>query len=123
MAGRKTELQYLEQMYHETGNQLLVLYGRKEHGGRRLVREFCRNKKFFYYCAPEISPQSQRQRMGREIAEHYQVVLSEDSYDTFFKRVKSGDSSKLVLVMDEVQHIMKKDSQFLESILDRKSVV
>lgn len=120
MAGRKTELQYLEQMYHETGNQLLVLYGRKEHGGRKLVREFCRNKKFFYYCAPEISLQSQRQRMGREIAEHYQVTLSEDSYDTFFKRVKSGDSSKLVLVIDEVQHIMKKDSQFLESILKLK---
>lgn len=120
MAGRKTELQYLEQMYHETGNQLLVLYGRKEHGGRKLVQEFCRNKKFFYYCAPEISLQSQRQRMGREIAEHYQVTLSEDSYDTFFKRVKSGDSSKLVLVIDEVQHIMKKDSQFLESILKLK---
>ncbi|EOT27505.1 hypothetical protein C805_01613 [Eubacterium sp. 14-2] len=120
MAGRKTELQYLEQMYHQTGNQLLVLYGRKEHEGRKLVQEFLRNKKFFYYCAPEISPQSQKQRMGREIAEHYQVTVSEDSYDTFFRRVKSGDSSKLVLVIDEVQYIMKKDSQFLESILKLK---
>ena len=78
------------------------------------------DRKSDYYCAPEISPQSQKQRMGREIAEHYQVTVSEDSYDTFFRRVKSGDSSKLVLVIDEVQYIMKKDSQFLESILKLK---
>jgi len=36
MAGRKAELQYLEQMYHHEGNQLIVLYGRKENmAGRK----------------------------------------------------------------------------------------
>lgn len=120
MAGRKAELQKLEQMYRQKGNQLLVLYGRKENGGRELVQEFCRDKKYFYYYAPEISPQAQKQRMRREILAHYQVVVSEDSYDTFFKRIKSGDGSKLILVIDEFHHILKKDSQFWESILKLK---
>ncbi len=101
MAGRKQEIQYLEQMYQKSGNQLLILYGRKENGGRQLVRDFCRNKKFYYYYAPDISPQYQKQRMQKEISDRYQVAVSEASYDTFFKRIKSGDGSKLVVVIDE----------------------
>ncbi len=120
MAGRNAELKYLEQMYKQNGNQLLVLYGRKENGGRELVRAFCKDKKHFYYYAPEVSPQAQKQRMKREVEACYRVTVSEDSYDTFFKRVKSGDGSKLVLVIDEFHHILKKDTQFLESILKLK---
>lgn len=120
MAGRKQEIQYLEQMYQKSGNQLLILYGRKENGGRQLVRDFCRNKKFFYYYAPDISPQYQKQRMQKEISERYQVAVSEASYDTFFKRIKSGDGSKLVVVIDEFHRIQKKEPQFLESILKLK---
>lgn len=120
MAGRKQELQYLEQMYQKSGNQLLVLYGRKENGGSKLVQEFCSNKKRFYYYAPDISPQSQKQRMRKEITDQYQVAVSEDSYDTFFKRIKSGDGSKLVVVIDEFHRIQKKEPQFIESILKLK---
>jgi len=107
-------------MYHQEGNQLIVLYGRKENGGRELVQEFCKGKKSFYYYAPQASPQAQRQRMQREIEGHYQVTVPKDSYDDFFKRVKSGDGSKLVLVIDEFQHIWKKDATFLDSILKLK---
>ncbi len=120
MAGRKAELHYLEQMYHQNGNQLLVLYGKKENEGRELVQNFCSDKKVFYYYAPETSPQAQMQRMRKEIASHCQSVVSENSYDTFFKRIKSEDGTKLVLVIDEFHHIVKKDDQFLESILKLK---
>lgn len=117
MVGRKRELQYLEQLYHQSGNQILVVYGRKENQGRELVQEFCQEKKSFYYCAPEVSAKAQKMRMGREIAEYYHVAISEESYDNYFKRIRSGDSSKLVLVIEEFQNILKRDSQFLDSIL------
>ncbi len=96
MAGRKAELRYLEQLYSEGGNQILVLYGRADNQGRQLVQEFCKNKKSFYYYAPEVSAKAQKSRMKREIAEYYQVSVSEESYDIYFKRIKSGDGSKLV---------------------------
>ncbi len=120
MAGRKAELHYLEQCYHQSGNQLLVLYGRKENGGDEILQEFCRGKKSFYYYAPETSAQAQLRRMGREIAACFQTTLTEESYEHYFKRVKSGDASKLVLVIDEFQHILKKDGTFLESIVKLK---
>ena len=120
MTGRKAELHYLEQLYKQSGNQILVLYGRRDNRGRQLVQEFCREKKSFYYYAPEVSAKAQKSRMRREIAEYYQVSVAEESYDTYFKRVKSGDGSKLVLVIEEFQHIVKKDVQFLESVIKLK---
>lgn len=118
MVGRKKELQNLEQLYGQSGNQILVLYGRGENQGRELVQEFCKGKKAFYYYAPEISAKAQKTRMGREIAGHFQVKLQEESYDNYFKRIRSGDPSKLVLVIDEFQHIVKRDGQFFDSILN-----
>ena len=120
MAGRKAELRYLEQLYSEGGNQILVLYGRADNQGRQLVQEFCKNKKSFYYYAPEVSAKAQKSRMKREIAEYYQVSVSEESYDIYFKRIKSGDGSKLVLVIEEFQNILKKDEMFLESVVKLK---
>lgn len=120
MTSRKTELQYLGQMYHQEGNQLLVMYGRKENEGRKLLQEFGRDKKSFYYYAPETSAQAQKQRMGREIAAHYQTTSLTDSYDEIFECIQNEDDDKLVVVIDEFQHIVKKDEQFLQSILKLK---
>ena len=117
MIGRKAELQELERLYHESGNQILVVYGHKENQGRQLVQEFCKGKKSFYYHAPEISAKAQKSRMGREIEKYYRINMQEESYENYFKRIKSGDSSKLILVVEEFQHIMKKDAQFLESVI------
>lgn len=121
MTGRKSQLQYIEQSYSQSGNQILVLYGRRDNQARELVQEFCQNKKFFYYYAPEVSAKAQKARMGREISEHYKISLSDQNYDTYFKRVKSGDASKLVLVVEEFQHILKKDLEFLNSVIKLKN--
>lgn len=118
MEGRKKELQHLEELYRQSGNQIQVLYGRGENQIQELVQEFCREKRCFYYYAPEISAKAQKARMGREIEERYQISLQEESYDNYFKRIKSGNASKLVLIIEEFQHIIKKDDQFWNSILN-----
>lgn len=118
MIGRKKELQYLEKLYSQSGNQMQVLYGRGENQMQELVQEFCQGKRCFYYYAPEISARAQKSRMGREIEEHYQISLHEESYDNYFKRIKSGNASKLVLVIEEFQHILKKDEEFRDAILN-----
>ena len=70
MAGRKAELRYLEQLYSEGGNQILVLYGRADNQGRQLVQEFCKNKKSFYYYAPEVSAKAQKSRKLQNITRY-----------------------------------------------------
>lgn len=116
MPGRKAELKKLETLYQQEGNQLVVLYGRRENGIRALIRDFCREKKSFYYYAPEASAKAQKKRMASEIARQYGGSIPEENYEVFFNRLKSGDASKLVLVIECFDHIVKKDSCFMEGI-------
>lgn len=120
MAGRKAQIRRLEELYQQTGNQLVILYGRRENGIRELLKDFCRGKRSFYYYAPEVSAKAQKQRMVREVEKHYEISLSEESYDMCFNHIKSGDASKLVLIIDEFDHIVKKEEGFLESIAKLK---
>ena len=120
MIGRNTKLHQLMQYYQQEGSQIFVLYGRKEHGIREMVREFCKDKPSFYYHAPETSALAQRQRMGREIASAFQAGEPEGSYEALFQNAASQDGGKLVVVIDEFQNILKKDMEFWDAIVKRR---
>lgn len=118
---KTSELKRLEDIYAESGNQLVVLYGPMNCEKEELLRTFVQEKKFFYYRARKASAKEQLAMMGEEIAKKYEVRLQKYSYDEYFNRVKSGDPSKLVVVIDEFEHIAKRDPEFLESILRLKN--
>ncbi|MFP3152858.1 ATP-binding protein [Lachnospiraceae bacterium ZAX-1] len=121
MATRKNELNYLEQAYKQEGNQLLVLYGRKNIGIEELVKTFCQDKKFFYFHARQVSETEQRTMFGKEIEANYNISILDYTYETFFNRIRSGNASKLVLVIDEFQRMVKNDPGFMSAILKLKS--
>ena len=118
---KTSELKRLEDIYAESGNQLVVLYGPMNCEKEELLRTFVQEKKFFYYRARKASAKEQLAMMGEEIAKKYEVRLQKYSYDEYFNRVKSGDPSKLVVVIDEFEHIAKRDPEFMESILRLKN--
>ena len=115
-----TDSKELELLYEKSGNQLVVLYGRKDCKKEELLRAFAKDKKCFYYRCRQTSPENQKRMMGEEITTQYQVRLAKESYDEYFNRIKSGDASKLVVIIDEVQYIMKRDPEFLNSVLKLK---
>ena len=104
MNAKKTDLKELEGWYEKSGNQLMLLYGGMDCRKEQLIKEFCVGKKYFYYRCRQLSAQEQMQKMGEEIQNAFQMKLSRYSYDEFFNRVKSGDASKLVIVIDEAQY-------------------
>lgn len=118
---KSTDLNELQSFYEQTGNQLIILYGNKNCGKEELLKTFAAGKKSFYYRCREVSAQDQMSMMGEEIKRHFDVKLTKNTYDEYFNRIKSGDASKLVLVIDEVQYVMKKDEEFLKSILKLKA--
>lgn len=121
MIVRMTEQKKLEEIYHESGNRLYILYGRSGCGMHALLRQFCENKKSFYYRARNASPQEQLRQLQKEIEKQFQVSLTKDTYEECFNRIKSGDPSKLVVVIDAFDLIAKKDAAFFESILKLKA--
>lgn len=111
----------LEELYAASGNQLCVLYGRADSEKELLIKAFVREKKYFYYRARQASAELQKTMMGDEIAGTFDVALKKFTYEEYFNRVKSGNPSKLVIVIDEVQYIAKKDPEFMAAILKLKA--
>ena len=118
---RAAEVKPLEEEYQKDGNRLVIYYGDENSQKEQLLKYFIQGKKAFYYRARPASEKQQRAMMGEQIVEQYNANLSKYTYDEYFNRMKSGDSSKLVVIIDEFQHIAKKDSTFMESILKLKA--
>lgn len=118
---KASELKRLEELYSATGNQLVVMYGSMNCGKEDLIRAFVKDKKCFYYRARKASILEQNRMMGEEISRKYDVRLQRNTYDEYFNRVKSGNPSKLVVVIDEFEHIAKKDPEFIASIVKLKN--
>lgn len=121
MVVKTAVLKELEGEYAKSGNQLFVLYGREDSEKELLIKALVQNKKYFYYRARQVSEQEQRVQFEREIQERFDVTLFKHTYGECFNRVKSGDATKLVIVVDEFQYIVKKDASFMEALLMLKA--
>ncbi len=121
MEAKKTDLAKLEELYKTSGNQLVVMYGRKGCQKEQLIREFISDKKYFYYRCRQASALEQSNMMAREIENQFDVKLQKHTYEEYFSRVKTGNPSKLVVVIDEAQYIVKKDPEFAEAIKKLKN--
>lgn len=117
MGAKSADIEKLEDYYGKTGNQLLVLYGRKDCRKEELIKTFLKDKKFFYYRCRQASAQAQNQMMGQEIARQFDVRLQKYTYDEYFNRIKSGGPSKLVVVIDEAHYALKRDAELMKSLV------
>ena len=121
MVVRHTELKKMEQLYEENGNQLVLLYGREGCDKEAFIKLFCKEKKYFYYRARKASAQEQCMQLGHEIEKQYELSLSKYSYTEFFNRIRSGNATKLVVIIDEFQFIAKRDEEFFKAVLKLKA--
>lgn len=120
---RSSELRRLNADHNAQGNHILLLYGRDGCEKEALMRIYLKDKKYFYYRARVASAKEQYRQMAAEVEKAYDVKLARGTYNEIFTRVRSGDSSRLVVVIDEFQHIVKKDADFMSALLalrDRK---
>lgn len=121
MVVKNAVIKELEEAYQQTGNQLIVLYGRADSEKELLIKALLQHKKSFYYRARQASKEEQLARMGEELEERFGVTLHKHTYEEYFNRVKSGDPTKLVIVIDEFQYIGKKDASFIDAVLKLKA--
>lgn len=120
MAVRTAEMEQLQKLYEKRENHLVMVYGRSGMEQYELLDEFLKDKKYVYYPASECSNEMQREYFAACVSHCCNTVFSQNDYATIFNRIRSGDASKLVLVVDHVEHIMKKDPVFFKEILNLK---
>lgn len=71
LLGRDAELRQLNQYYMREGSDIVVLYGQKGIGKTSLVREFTKDKNFFYYRAVSCCEREQIALLYSRINEMY----------------------------------------------------
>ncbi|MBE5900966.1 MAG: ATP-binding protein [Lachnospiraceae bacterium] len=120
MTIRTAEMERLQELYEERENNLVFLYGRTGMQQHELMQRFLEGKKYVFYSASECSNDMQREFFANCISDSCQVDIIRNDYETLFNRIKSGEASKLVLIIDHVENILKKDDAFMDNILKLK---
>lgn len=118
-AGRDKELQFLEQYYGKDGSLIVVVYGSRGVGKTRLLSEFCRGKKAFYYLARACSDREQRCQWSGELADRGGQSAKCPEYGELLRAsLLEKETTKQVLVIDEFHHMVKADSEFFECLVN-----
>lgn len=117
MIVRTAQIRNLNENFETQANNLLLLYGRDGCDKEAMLRIYLQDKKHFYYRARQASALEQYRQMAAEVEKDYEIKLQKDTYQEIFNRIKSGDSSKLVVVIDEFQYIVKRDPLFMEALM------
>ena len=117
MIVRTSQIRSLNENYGAQGNSILLLYGRDGCEKEGMLRIYLQDKKHFYYRARQASAQEQYRQMAAEVEQTYDVKLQKGTYNEIFNRIKSGDATKLVVVIDEFQYLVKKAPEFMDSLI------
>lgn len=113
-------LKELNSEYEKEGNQIVVLYGREGCEKEICIRRFLEGKEFFYYRAGEISDAEQEKRFVERIDRRYHLDPEEMDYEMYVEKMESSNGSKLVVVIDEFEHLIRKNSVFIDHMLKLK---
>lgn len=117
--GRSTEIRFLEQYYGMPGSRIVVVYGSKGAGKTRLLREFCRERKSYYYLARACSEREQCCQWGNELREKGAAAAKYPDYaELLTASVTEKETEKQVLVIDEFQHMLKGNSDFFQTLVE-----
>ena len=114
--GREKELRKLNQYYHSSKFEMLIVYGRRRVGKTRLLTEFIKDKDAIYYAAEENNDFRNMAKFTKIITDHFNedLNISFNGWEDIFKYIsKNLGNEKLVLVIDELPYIALSNLSFL----------
>lgn len=120
--GRKAELQTLENMYHSSGFQMVVIYGRRRIGKSTLIKEFIKDKRAVYYTATKTGISKNIELWGKQALETLAPEMNQltfknaDDLLTFLG--KKSEAERCIVVIDELPYLAEADKSIL-SVLQK----
>lgn len=115
--GRKAELRELEKMYHTSGFQMMVIYGRRRIGKSTLIKEFIKDKRAVYYTATKAGINKNIELWGKQALEAFAPemnTLSFQSMDDLLSFLgKHSEAERSVVVIDELPYLAEADKGIL----------
>ena len=118
---RTNEAKKLDAIYQSAENNLILMYGRLGCGKESVLDEFTTGKPYFFYRSRQCSDAKQLSYFDSQISSTYDVKTGADSFEECFKKFKSKDGSKLIVIIDEAQFAIKKTNELLSSLIALKN--
>ena len=117
--GRNAELSELNERFESGRFEMGVVYGSRRIGKTSLLKEFVKDKAFFYFQAKESSDLDNRTAFSTEINKLIGIPYSfvYPSYsDGFDALLKYASGKPFVIVIDEIAFIAQADKGFLSEL-------
>ena len=118
MIKRTTELKRLQKLYEEKNNGLVLLYGSNRSEKSQFIRDFCKDKQYFYYCARNASDRRQAELLKRQIEAEKNISIEGSEYSDCFKALCAKSDNGLVIVIDEFAKIARRQPEFWDVVQD-----
>lgn len=120
--GRKAELQTLENMYHSSGFQMVVIYGRRRIGKSTLIKEFIKDKRAVYYTATKTGISKNIELWGKQALETLAPEMNQLTFknadDLLIFLWKKSEAERCIVVIDELPYLAEADKSIL-SVLQK----
>lgn len=116
--GRKDELAQMNNVLARPAANMLVIRGRRRIGKSRLIKEFAKPFKAYFFMGlsptPSLTAQDQRNEFSRQFKEQFSFsALSEDWGDLFTLLAKQCQQERIIIVFDEISWMAIGDPNFL----------
>ena len=121
MVNHGLELKQLDSIYENEGNTISLVYGKRGCEKELLFKQFSMNKPVFYYRARQCSDNKQLLYLSKQIEADFSSKLNKITYDECFTRLRTNNAKKIVIVIDECENAIKKNSEFFNSLLNLKN--
>jgi AAA+ ATPase superfamily predicted ATPase len=120
--GRKKELEILRNLIQKQSASMVVIKGRRRIGKSRLIQEFGKNLRTYFFSGlpptAETTTQSQIDEFSRQLSENFGLpkLPFTDWGDVFSLLSNQVQQGKVLIVFDEISWIGHKDPDFLGKI-------
>ena len=121
MVTRTNELKKLDAIYQSNDNNLVLMYGRTGSAKESLLDSFTTGKSYFYYRSRQCSDEKQLFYLDKQMRETYNYLKASQSFEECFKNYRSKDGSKLVIIIDEAQFAIKKQTELFYALVSLKN--
>jgi len=101
---REKELEVL----NKTKSNVILIYGRRRIGKTRLIKEFIKDKKAFYFLCQKNKLDVEFERFLRKFNKTFSTYIEANDLEEFFEKIKNQD---LIIVFDEFSYWVEKNPE------------
>lgn len=112
---RKTDLQFLRDIFDRKTNDIALLYGLRSSGLSELVSDLIKDKECLYYRVSEVSDSAQKVLFAGELHEQTKSpIVPNDDYEKLIDSfINDGNDRKRIIVFDDFQYLIKENPTFI----------